>query len=167
MDTTGFPYIRAIVCTVLAVPGILLAFAGISEITNELSLRTRGVVILARAVDWKTKSGQNWTQYSLRYTFHLPDDPVEYSSTDVTGRKNLWFRVTEAAWRQSKKTSEIEVVYLPSNPRANRPLAPGGARLGDPITGALLGIGLACLPLYFAATAIRRYIRSKGTRSND
>lgn len=98
---------------ILILIGIYGIGRAIFRFTDEQALQREGIIVQANVIDSNIVKGG---YYSVDYTFEI--DGQTYSTYDqfVEGRD----------WKRIRENSEVEVIYLPSNPNVNRIVVPDG-----------------------------------------
>ncbi|MEO1271408.1 MAG: DUF3592 domain-containing protein [Myxococcota bacterium] len=146
--------------------GGALFYIGGQGVANEARLRAGSATLKAQVTDTRIRRGiPSGTSYDVQYRFKLKGSKTLYTHRDEIGRTNLWASLPKETWNNAQASGNVKVAYLPENPWINRPTQSGAMPLGDPITGACLGltIGASCLGLLLGM--IRRAIRSRKKRN--
>lgn len=134
--------------------GLAFILLSIPSVRNELRLREESVVTEAQVVEWRVMvNRRQHRSYEVRYQFYAPEQGAWYSAADETGRDNLWATLPEEEWNVATNQGRLQVVYLPSNPRVNRPASDRG-NLRDALFGGLLG-------LVFTLIALALFVQSR------
>ena len=121
--------------------GGAIAYLGSEALVNEARLSMNGVTTMGRVLDHRVMQGsRSGRSYEVLYEFAV--DGTKFTHEDETGRTGLWIALAdETTWRQAVQRRQVEVLYLPSDPRVNRTTQGTGARTGgDQLAG--LGLGL-------------------------
>ncbi len=137
--------------------GGILTRLGARQVADELALRrgssvAQGTVLGQRVM----RSRRAGTSYEVRYRFQLAGAGAVFSHSDATGRRELWAEMEQQAWRATQRGGSIPIAYLARDPWVNRPVAAGGAPLGDAIAGLVLGGVLALSGLISLVAVLRR-----------
>ena len=137
-----FRYTLVLLLFIPAGSGLYMLYVDGVEILNEFRLQGSGVETDARV----TERGDGLFYFEVRYAFSPLNVRKTYSHADPF-EKDAWTMISEAEWRASEASGQIQVLYLPDNPAINRPLNPERA----PTTVYSLGF---MFTLLWAATPI-------------
>ncbi len=155
---------RVAQCAVLLVAGPAFLFLGSSAVRDDLKLQRTGVVAQADVYDWRIESDKSGPLYELRYTFAVPGRPIRYSHSDLEfDRQDLWVAVAPAVWEASRQSNQIDVRYMPDDPRVNRPVGVAGDPWVDMLAALVCGVlslATGALMLLVAAVQYRRCRRN-------
>jgi hypothetical protein len=150
--------ILSVVWVLVSVAFVLLVSL---ELDREASLLQDGVITTANITDYRvsyrfsrTNSGDS---YDVQYQFSLDNGASVYTSSDATGRSNLWRSIPKSEYETAITSGKIEILYLPQNPWVNRPLKSDAADLGTLLIIDLLG--LASTLVAFGVS--RRYVSQR------
>jgi hypothetical protein len=128
---------------------------------QEASLLQAGVITKANITGYRVSDSvsrtNSGTSYDVQYQFSLDNGASAYTSSDVTGRRNLWRSIPKSEYETAITSGKIEVLYLPQNPWVNRPLNSDAADLGTLLIIDL--IGLASTLVAFGVS--RRYVSQR------
>jgi hypothetical protein len=158
------PYLLRIIGCALGIPiGALIASWAWNSLSGELRLRSEGVPIKASVRDWRVLDTRYGTDYEVRYSFTVANRPEEFTFCDPPPieRPNLWASLPQPVWEESRHTRLVDVLFLPDEPRTNRPAQLAGDQLGDLITGVLVCGGLAIGCAVVLAVGYWQYRRCK------
>jgi hypothetical protein len=131
------------------------------ELDHEASLVQDGVITTANITDYRISSRFSRTNsgdsYDVQYEFSLDNGASAYTSSDATGRRNLWRSIPQSDYETAITSGKIEILYLPQNPWVNRPLKSDAADLRTLLIVDLLG--LASTLIAFGVS--RRYVSQR------
>lgn len=93
---------------------------------DSFRLRRDGVPVEAEVTGWEQSSHHGRGSHAanlVRYAFTVPGRPESFSATDFFPfvEENAWVDIPRDLWEQTRQTRKLRVVYLPSDPRKNRP----------------------------------------------
>ena len=143
--------------------GAVLTWLGIQTVRNELHLRDKPAVADAKITDTATyvvtRNNIESTDYEVRYTFQV--NGKTFTCGDETGRNDLWATMTNKSdWDAARTAGSLQVMYLPDDPRINRPVLAGNAPLGDSLAGLILGAVLGLTGLIGSTVIVQRMLRT-------
>lgn len=128
-------------CAAGTIAGIVAMRFATQVYENHERLETRGVQVTARVTDARQMETMHELQFEVRYAFEVPDRPGTFTLRDETGRENLWATTDgQAAWEDAQRAGQVQVLYLPDDPRINRLVTRRGHPLGDPAAVFVLGL---------------------------
>lgn len=158
---------------ILLVIGLLGLFNNFLDIQNEMKLREQGQTIMATVANASLRTRYLvFKRHEVDYRFQLGGQMYWYDSsilrnyhnwTNSQDRKppSLNAEVPEQNWNRARAAKAIQVVYLPSNPWINRPVAATNPLLGlsiPHVLGALLLLVVAITGLGMIADALSRLV---------
>lgn len=144
------------------VVGLFVGVLGANGAVQEYGLRSRGVATRAVVTDHqfvlRTRNLGSWTEHQIRYRFNVKGWPQPFTLSDTLPmwRTDLWTSVSEETWRAIQRDGTIQVVYLPDNPRANRPAWAGGKPMNGFVLFMVVGGIVAPWSLRSLLVGIRR-----------
>lgn len=100
---------------------IAIIILGLSTLQNRQHLINKGVETNAIITNIRYDTDSE-VDHQVQYKFTTEDAEIQYSFSDETGRRNLWYAPTEGEWEDIQNHDRIRVAYLPENPWINRPL---------------------------------------------
>ena len=146
-DSPNEPAAKVIVgCAFGAFVGIALFSYGVAALVNQKRLDERGLTIAARVTEARhmLEIGEGThDSFEVRYAFEVPGHPGTFTATDEFHRSNLWVTTDgRAEWEGAQATGQVQVRYLPDNPRFNRLVTHHGLPIFDCATVIVLGLAL-------------------------
>ena len=131
-------------CAIGLLIGAGLAAVGVFTYVNQERLGQHGARVTARVTDARHMRQGSRESFELRYAFEVPGRAGTFTLGDELGRADLWSTTDgQTEWETAQDSGQVDVLYLPSDPRINRLVSRHGNPLGDAGAGFLLGLLLA------------------------
>ena len=98
----------------------LLLYLGISTIYDDNQLSDHGRTVNAFITNSRSEYQNGRTLYEVQFKYSVDGGYTWYTSSDNTGRVNLWCSLPEAEWRSALASGQTAVLYLPERPWVSR-----------------------------------------------
>jgi len=124
---------RAVVGVLMVAVGAGFWLLAYPQLSGARALRAQAQRATAEVTDSRVTSDVHGVgkHYDIRYRFRLQPHGTWYSRAEKgpLARQELWTTLEKPAWDEARRTSWIEIEYLPSDPSVNCPLGHAAGEL--------------------------------------
>lgn len=132
-----------------ALMGAFLSYEGAHQALCEVRFGADGRTVVGEVTGARLRPSRSSVVYLVRYRFRPPGARRDYTAGDALGRTDLWVGLdTEESWVDARQRGAIEVLYLPADPRINRPQSADAS-----LTHVLAALGASALLFVVGVTA--------------